>query len=351
MHSRRLAGIMALTVALVASVTFSGYSNAGAQAVASLPAGLYQGTCTSDSSDFVTDLEPIVPAALEPGAVFVGSDEAIDVAMSVTSLPVTLDELVANSPLAVIVSTGEGADAVDLSCGVIGGFQSGPELVFGIDDINDSGISGIGHISDDGGTVTLTIILGEFPIAETAAGMAAAATECVETEVAQVTAPHGPPAAGDMDGDSLDDTAEVGLGTDPVNPDTDGDGLIDGLETDVLSSDPLDVASPGAAAVDPDQDGLPDVIESQIGTDPANVDSDFDGIPDGWEFFLGHDPLDPESPADIGTDASVDPDQDGLTTRTEVELGTDPANPDTDFDGTSDGAEVLAGTNPRAASC
>ncbi|MGE4650533.1 MAG: hypothetical protein AAEJ53_06585, partial [Myxococcota bacterium] len=43
---------------------------------------------------------------------------------------------------------------------------------------------------------------------------------------------------GDSDGDGLGDVIEVGLGTDPLNPDTDGDGADDGYEV-ANGTDPL----------------------------------------------------------------------------------------------------------------
>ncbi len=159
-----------------------------------------------------------------------------------------------------------------------------------------------------------------------------------------VTSPHGAPVAGDADGDTITDADEATLGTDPNNADSDGDGMMDGVETGFDNTDPLDTDSFG---IDSDVDGLPDAIESSLGTDPTVADTDNDGISDGWEFFLRNDPLDPASPADDGTDTTVDADQDGLTNRTELELGTDPANPDTDIDGVSDGAEVQAEHEPE----
>ncbi len=46
------------------------------------------------------------------------------------------------------------------------------------------------------------------------------------------------------------------------------------------------------AAFDFDQDGLPDLVEAVIGTNPTNPDSDGDGIPDGAEVDQGTNPLD-----------------------------------------------------------
>jgi hypothetical protein len=68
-------------------------------------------------------------------------------------------------------------------------------------------------------------------------------------------------------------------------------------------------------------------------------DSDGDGIPDEYELAHG---LDPNNPLD----AQEDPDHDGLTNLQEYLLGTDPHNADTDGDGLSDGQEVARGTNP-----
>lgn len=352
MRTRRMFGPTLLAVGAMLMAGIFSAAGARAQAVSSLPVAIYQGTCTSDTIQHVVDLDPIVPAASVSGATFGGSEEAIDVASSVTSLQVTFADLMSNAPLAIIVSSGTGADASELACGVIGGFVTNDQVSFGIDDQNESGISGIGNIVDVGSTVTVTVILGEFPMPSAAAGaapaQAATETSCTGEDIFEVTSPHGPPVPGDADGDNITDTDEATYGTDPHNADTDGDGEMDGLETGFSNTDPLD---PDSFGIDTDVDGLPDGIEPSIGTDPNKADTDGDGINDGWEFFLGNDPLDPAVPADTGTDKSADPDQDGLTTRTELEMGTDPANPDSDGDGVTDGAEVLAGTNPRNATC
>ena len=72
---------------------------------------------------------------------------------------------------------------------------------------------------------------------------------------------------------------------------------------------------------DADGDGLTNAVEIVIKTDPVNSDSDSDGMPDGWELFYGLNPL---SPADANQDA----DSDGLTNLQEFLGGTNPRNPD-----------------------
>ncbi|MCH2170734.1 hypothetical protein MK489_08105 [Myxococcota bacterium] len=118
----------------------------------------------------------------------------------------------------------------------------------------------------------------------------------------------------DSDGDGLDARAEWALGTAANLPDSDGDGSLDPL--DVF---PLD----GSEWVDSDGDGL---------GDNADVDDDGDGIFDAWEILYGFDPMDPE-------DSSLDSDFDGSTNLQEFLAGTLPV--DRDQDGVIDAADVF----------
>jgi len=70
---------------------------------------------------------------------------------------------------------------------------------------------------------------------------------------------------------------------------------------------------------DADGDGLTNVVEVAIGTDPLNPDTDGDGMPDGWEVFYGLNPL---NPADAGATAP-----DGLTNLQNFQISHDPRNP------------------------
>jgi hypothetical protein len=93
-------------------------------------------------------------------------------------------------------------------------------------------------------------------------------------------------AAADADSDGLSNLQEYTLGTNPNLEDTDGDGLSDKEEVD----QGLDPLVPNAG-VDSDHDGLDDLTEAALGTDPLNPDSDSDGLPDGWEVARGLDPM------------------------------------------------------------
>lgn len=150
----------------------------------------------------------------------------------------------------------------------------------------------------------------------------------------------------DRDNDGLGKCEEEKLGTNPRNPDTDGDGLMDGEEVRVYKTNPL--------LADTDLDGLSDFDEvKKYKTDPLKVDTDGDGLNDGEEVLkYKTDPLNPDTDIDGLKDGEevityrtdplkADTDGDGLKDSEEVHTyKTDPLNPDTDGDGLKDGEEV-----------
>lgn len=131
----------------------------------------------------------------------------------------------------------------------------------------------------------------------------------------------------DTDGDGLTNKDEVGIGTDPQNPDTDRDELLDGDEVKNRKTNPL--------AADTDGDGLSDGEEViRRGTNPLNPDTDGDGLSDGDEVKRATDPLNPDT------------DRDGLRDGDEVRIGTDPLRADTDNDQLLDGQETQPCPDP-----
>jgi MYXO-CTERM domain-containing protein len=157
------------------------------------------------------------------------------------------------------------------------------------------------------------------------------------------------PNAPDTDGDGLGDGLEVLVGdygngaTDPLNPDTDGDQLCDGN---------VAIADVCARGEDTNRDGDRDADE----TDPTIPDTDGDGIADGTEVYgaTGTNPLNPDTDGDqlcdgsnsvtnglggVSCAAGEDDDNDGVFDTGE----TDPRDPDTDNDGLTDGMEELQG--------
>jgi hypothetical protein len=134
-----------------------------------------------------------------------------------------------------------------------------------------------------------------------------------------------------VDTDNLPDYYEINVtGTDPMNRDSDsnktpeneaGNGIKDDIE-------------------DFDNDGLATYAEYKLGTDPFKADTDSDGLDDAFEFLAtGTSPLKADTDGNGVNDGAEDPDQDGLTNIEEQELKTNPRNPDTDGDTLSDNDE------------
>ena len=99
----------------------------------------------------------------------------------------------------------------------------------------------------------------------------------------------------DFDRDGSTELEEFAIGTDPTNPDTDGDGLSDGVETSTGVF--VSISDTGTDPFNPDTDGdrLLDGVEtatgeffnlSDTGTSPHAVDSDGDSLTDSEELVL-----------------------------------------------------------------
>src|SRR5690606_41915888 len=87
--------------------------------------------------------------------------------------------------------------------------------------------------------------------------------------------------------------APVPAGTDPDDPDTDDDGLLDGIEVDGSNpTDPLDADSDDDGLLDGEEDANHNGALDPGETDPNNPDTDDDGRLDGIEVD-GSNPTDP----------------------------------------------------------
>jgi hypothetical protein len=139
---------------------------------------------------------------------------------------------------------------------------------------------------------------------------------------------------------------------DPANADTDADGISDGEEYDVYPPAP-DTDDDGiidALDTDSDDDGLGDQVEGNGDFDGDLVpnfrdrDSDDDGFDDGDPLEGLADDDDDGMPNFLDADSpAIDTDGDGLTDALEQALGTDPESPDSDADGIGDEVETDGG--------
>jgi len=147
----------------------------------------------------------------------------------------------------------------------------------------------------------------------------------------------------DTDEDGLSDIEEAKLGTDPLLMDTDQDGISDSEEVGVNLDTPLDSDKDNiidALDMDDDNDGLATSIELQVGTSTLHADTDKDGILDNVEIGTNENaPLDSDCD-DIITALDTDDDDDGIETINEAVYGTNHLLVDTDGDGLSDSKEI-----------
>ena len=90
----------------------------------------------------------------------------------------------------------------------------------------------------------------------------------------------------DSDGDGLSDGDEVNRGTDPFDTDTDEDGLLDGHDIAVDEEDSRYELWAAAGILYVDDNGIRTFKgEIDAGTDPLDSDTDDDGIPDGEDPY------------------------------------------------------------------
>jgi uncharacterized repeat protein (TIGR01451 family)/MYXO-CTERM domain-containing protein len=171
----------------------------------------------------------------------------------------------------------------------------------------------------------------------------------------------------DTDGDGLSDGLETDLHSDPNDADTDDDGALDGQEANPSADDDGDELT-GVLDVDSDDDGLFDGTELGKGcgetatdqtlghcradndggatqTSPLLRDTDGGGVSDGSEDsnlngIVDGSETNPVAGQGADDTGATDTDGDGLSDGLEATLGTDPNDADSDDDGALDGQEA-----------
>ena len=144
-------------------------------------------------------------------------------------------------------------------------------------------------------TDTPTISLDQIGATQAAAAVTETAAAFIQTAVVVTQSAAATQLAltaaveGDTDLDGLTNSQETALGIDPNNPDSDADGLKDGDEVLIYTTDPK--------ARDSDNDLLGDFDEvNTYKTNPRANDTDGDRITDGLEVAQGTDPTVPNPP-------------------------------------------------------
>jgi len=170
----------------------------------------------------------------------------------------------------------------------------------------------------------------------------------------------------DDDNDGLTDIEEIALGTDPRNPDTDGDWLNDGYEIKASGTDPMTDDDDGEGWTDAFDECPKDEAKFYsgiCGCGVADTDADSDGVADCIDGcpsdafksepgICGCGVADADSDGDATADCDdLDIDGDGMDNDYETANGFDPwnsedAQQDRDGDGISNLDEFLLGLNP-----
>src|SRR5579884_3249767 len=135
-----------LTVGLLASGTFaqapaspaaSPVATAPPEDLTAHPAAIYQGSCakpSTSSSIRLADVKPVVPAGTGAGTpttgANVGAASAIPMSTSVTTIDLSMDQLVNNSFAVAVMQSRD--HYVPIACGNVGGIRSGDDLIFGL---------------------------------------------------------------------------------------------------------------------------------------------------------------------------------------------------------------------------
>lgn len=144
---------------------------------------------------------------------------------------------------------------------------------------------------------------------------------CIDASDGSYAPPVDMLGRGRIDVNSVNNTGRgspiyVDMGAYESGYDSDGDGMPDEWEIrySLCPTDPFD------SYYDFDEDGLANLGEYIIGTNPVDQDTDHDVMEDGWEYYYGLNPTDPN-------DANTDLDSDGYSNLIEFLHEGDPNDP------------------------
>lgn len=207
----------------------------------------------------------------------------------------------------------------------------------------------------EGGTLTVDITLlptavGEYvgdlivvasPAAPSAGGVCGTSGENSTTRAVHLVGSVLGSPTDDADVDGLPDVVEIEIGTDPNDADSDDDGLFDGADgtNDSDGDGTIDALDP-----DSDDDGLFDGTEAGITAETAHAHTDQESpnfIPDADPGTIT-DPDLADTDADGADEALEDLDRNGRVDAGEL----DPNDPDTDGDELLDGPDLAGCTDP-----
>ncbi len=118
------------------------------------PAGIYAGGCEEvDRGDVVALLTDLTA----PRGDEVGQNGAVVAETSYTNVPLTLDEILAEDHVVLVLESAD-EDATAIACGEIGGvFTENGDLVIGLQEQNNSGVTGIAYLSPGGDAVSTDV--------------------------------------------------------------------------------------------------------------------------------------------------------------------------------------------------
>lgn len=151
----------------------------------------------------------------------------------------------------------------------------------------------------------------------------------------------------DEDVDGLSNLQELSLGTNPTLQDSDGDGVLDSVDAfPINASASYDFDGDGIDDTldsDDDNDGLSNAAETALGTNPLDSDTDRDTVSDGADncpLVSNYDQLDTDQDR-AGDACDDDKDGDGFINTQEAAAHTNPLLADSDGDGVVDGADTF----------